>query len=346
MRFHRIFLLVLATVFVSCNNDDDQISISESDFTNGFFVLNEGGIGEVTYVSIDLSTVEQDIFAGVNGDGQDLGAFVQSMFFDGDRAFIISNGSNKITVVNRYSFEYITTISTGLQVPRYGAVSNGKAFVTNLNDFTSATDDFITVIDLADLSVKGTIAVNDQAEKLIAHNGKLYIAGGFYGAADKLTVIDASSEEIITKITVPVAANSLEMHNETLFVLSGGFDVESSLSRINVADNTVINSIDLPSTMGNASNLDIAGNNMFFTSGPYIYRFDTDVTSITDSPFIDTQSNSFYIGYGFAVNNGRIYISEAADDFASDGKIFIYGADGTLLSEISTGLGPNGFYFN
>jgi DNA-binding beta-propeller fold protein YncE len=65
-----------------------------------------------------------------------------------------------------------------------------------------------------------------------------------------------------------------------------------------------------------------------------------------DTPLFDTESLSAFIGYGFAVNGTRIYISEAAQDFSSDGKVFVYTTSGELLDEIPVGLGPNGFYFN
>ncbi|MBF6607893.1 MAG: hypothetical protein ITG00_04050 [Flavobacterium sp.] len=346
MRFPKFFLMLIAAVSVSCNSDDSGTAVVSGDYANGFLVLNEGGTGEVTYMSSDLATVEHDIFSGVNGSGQDLGAFAQSMFFDGDRAFVISNGSNKITVVNRYTFEYIASIDSGFQSPRYGVVSNGKAFVTNSNDFMSTTDDFISVVNLSTLSVEGTITANDQTEKITAHNGKIYVATGYFGVGDKIIVIDAASEEIITKITVPAAPNSLEVHNQTLFVLSGSFDGESSLSRIDINNNSVISSTSFPSTMGNAVNLDIEDDFIYFTSSSKIYKFSVDVTAISDTPLVDTQSPSFYMGYGFAVNANRIYISEAADDFASDGSVFIYGTDGSFIAEKSSGLGPNGFYFN
>jgi hypothetical protein len=49
--------------------------------------------------------------------------------------------------------------------------------------------------------------------------------------------------------------------------------------------------------------------------------------------------------YGFAVNDGKIYIADGGD-FSSDSQIYIYSTTGTLLNPVAVGVGPNGFYFN
>jgi len=110
--------------------------------------------------------------------------------------------------------------------------------------------------------------------------------------------------------------------------------------------NTVISEVLFPVTMDGAVNLDIDGASGYFSVGPKVYKIPLDVTTVSDIPLFDTQSTSAYIGYGFAVNGNRVYISEAAEDFSSDGKIFIYSTTGNFIDEIPVGLGPNGFYFN
>ena len=339
-------LLGGSLLLASCNGDDDSNAPLGS-YDNGVLVLNEGGLGTVTYISDDLSTIQQDIFGAVNGTDAELGAYTQSIFFEGDRAYIISNGSNKITVVNRYTFEKVGEVVSGLIVPRYGVVHNGKAYVTNSNTFESATDDFVAVINLNTLTVETSIAVNNQAERLIEEDGKLYVSGGFYGAGEILTVINTANNAIVSTINVGSSPNSLEEHDGLLYVLCGSWDGPSKIVKIQPSNNTIVGEIPFAATMENAQNLDIEDGLAYFTVGPKIYKVETDVASVTDTPFIQTGSTSSYIGYGFAVEDGRVYISEAANDFVSDGRIFIYAKnDGSLIDEVPSGLGPNGFYFN
>lgn len=347
MRLTRLFTaLLLSPLFLASCTSDDNSQTPLGSYDNGILVLNEGGIGEVSYISNDLQTIQNDIFSTVNGSADNLGSYAQSMFFDGNRAYIISNGSNKITVVNRYSFEYITTIATGMQIPRYGVVLNGKAYVTNINDYMSATDDFVSVINLADFSVEAPIAVNNLAERIVAHNGKLYVAGGSFGMGDVITVIDAASKTVESTINVGVAPNSLEEKDGILYVLCGSFSANSKLVKIDLQTNAIIGSIAFPDTMGNAANLDVEGNFAYFSVGPKVYKATLTAASVADVPLFDTGSISAYIGYGFAVNGNRVYISEAAEDFTSFGSVYIYSTDGIFIDKIPVGLGPNGFYFN
>lgn len=348
MKMNKLFLAAIFSLalLVSCDSDDDANEAPLGSYDNGVLVLNEGDVGTVTYLSNDLATIQQDIFNVVNGDEINQGLYNQSLFFDGDRAFIISNGSNKITVVNRYTFEYISTISTGFSVPRYAVVYNGKAYVTNSNDFGSSTDDFIAVINLATLAVEAPIAVNYQAEKVVEYDGKLYVSGGFYNEGDRITVIDAVTKTIVDTITTGETPNSLEVVGSTLYVLCGNFDDTSRLLKIDLADNSIEDEIVFPESMGNSQNLDIESGKIYFTSGAKVYRVALNAIAVTDTPLVDTESPSPYIGYGFAVHGDRIYISEAAADFVSNGKIFIYNTNGSPIDDFAAGLGPNGFYFN
>jgi len=347
MRLNRLLLASISAIFLfaSCDNDDDN-DAPLGTYDNGILVLNEGGLGTVSFISADLATVEQDVFALVNGNEQDIGAYVQSMFFDGDRAFIISNGSNKITVVNRYTFEYLATITAGFQVPRYGVVFNGKAYVTNSNSFSNPTDDFIAVINLSTLAVEAPITINNQAEKIIEENGKLYVSGGFYGEGNLISVINPANKSIVTTINVGESPNSLEEENGILYVLCGSYTSASKMVRVRLSDNLILSEVTFPQTMGNAANLDIENNKIYFSVGAKVYKTDLNVTTVSDSPLFTVPSNEAYTGYGFAVNNNRIFISDPASDFSSDGSIFIYNTSGTFIDEIPVGLGPNGFYFN
>src|SRR5690606_21132448 len=147
---------------------------------------------------------------GVENTGQGAGSFLQSVFFDDEKAFIISNGSNKITVVDRYTFKYLGSIDTGLAVPRYGVVANGKAFVTNLNTFGSLTDDFVAVIDIDNYEVIQTIPMNALAERILRAGDKIFVGNGNYGSGASLTVIDAGTSEITDVLPTDAGPGAME----------------------------------------------------------------------------------------------------------------------------------------
>jgi len=365
MKINKLFVLALcgAAFFTSCSSDDNGSGTTPlGDYDNGVLVLNEGDMvsGSVTYISSDLATQEDDVFGTVNaGSGQSIGGYVQSIFFDGDKAYIISNGSNKITVVNRYTFQYIGTVSTGLAVPRYGVAYNGKAYVTNLNSFSTNTDDYVAVIDLATLTVGAPIAINDYADHIVEHNGKLYVANGSFGMGSKVTVVNTATNAITTTLDMGQSPNSLEVSGDVVYVLCGSATGDSKMVRITTIDDatttgegqdeedTILSEVVFDTALDNAQNLDVEATRAYFTVGAKIYRIALNAVAVNDTPIIDTESTSPYIGYGFAVNNGRVYIAEGASDFVSNGKVYIYSTSGgDALATKTVGLGPNGFYFN
>jgi hypothetical protein len=350
MKFNKLFLAVISTAFfASCSSDDDsQNQQPLGAYDDGVLVVNEGSstTGSITYLSNDLATIQQNVFSLVNGS-ESMGGYVQSMFFDGDKAYIASGGADKLTIVNRYTMAYIGAVSTGLVNPRYGVVYNGKAYVTCANDFGSATDDYVAVINLGTLAVEDPIAINDYAERIVEKNGKLYVADSGFGSGTNVTVVDAATKSIVTVLNVGVSPNSMEEKDGTLYVLCGSFTDSSKLVRINTANNTIIDSVTMAGSIANAQNLDLEGNKIYFTAGAKIYSNTLNVTTIEDMPIIDTGSAEPFIGYGFGVHNGRIYISQAASDFSSDGKVFVYSTSGgAAIDEFTVGLGPNSFYFN
>ncbi|HRN99385.1 MAG TPA: hypothetical protein PLA69_08770 [Flavobacterium sp.] len=344
MRKNLVALLLASAFLYSCADEEPVKALGSYD--NGILVLNEGGFGTVTYISDDLQTVEQDIYTAVNGASAEMGQYTQNIFFSGDRAFIISGGSNKITVVNRYTFEHLHTIETGLSNPRYGVAFNGKAYVTNSADFMTTADDYVAVIDLEMLEVEDPIAINDAAERIIEDDGKLYVTNGSFGSGSNITVINPSTKQVETTVAVGTAPNSLEEEDGILYVLCSSFSEPSRLVKVNPVTNTVISTIEMPASMSDAKNLDIEDGHVYFSVGAKVYKVPLNATAITDTPLFDTGSASAYIGYGFAVKDNRVYISEAREDFVSDGKVFIYSTSGAFIDEIPAGLGPNGFYFN
>lgn len=352
MRINKLSLLALLGVFIlnSCSNDDDNLEpLPEGDYTDGFFVLNEGGVGTVTYISDDLNTVEQDIFAAVNPEASDLGAYTQSIFFDDDNAYIISNGSNLITVVDRYSFELVGVIDEGLSVPKYGVVFEGKAYVSNNNTYDDYTydnnnppatyDDFIAVIDLETLSVETTISTASYTEQIEEENGLIYINGSSFGYGNSINVLNPDGNTLSTINTV-FGVNSFEIEEGTLYALSA-----NTYQSIDLNSEEELNSFifeELPST----SNLNIENGIAYFTSGTSVYQMSLNATEEPSEAILTYNSDSDYgVMYGFAVENDRIYIADGGD-FSSDSFVEIYSLNGSLLKNITVGLGPNGFYFN
>lgn len=351
MKFSKLFLVALGSVFllVSCT-EEDVVAVNSGAFDKGVFILNEGGSGQgsVSFVSNDLSNFSQDVYGTVNSSDL-MGKYAQSMFFNGDYAYIIVTGSNTINVVNRNTFKLVAKIETGLMNPRYGVVKNGKAYVTNANTYayanpdTGNTDDFVAVIDLATNSVEATIPLNATADRILLENGKLYITEPF--SNDKVLVVNTATNALETPITIGTNADAMEVKDGVLYVMRSPYDGPSEIVKVKLTDSSITSFI-FPESLNGAKNLDIYNDKIYYTAGTSVYAMDVTATSASTTAILSYDSTSAYGKmYGFAVNNGHIFVADGGD-FASSSKAYVYSLSGSLVKELTVGIGPNGFYFN
>jgi hypothetical protein len=350
MKFSKLFFVALlsGSLFVSCTNDDDEV-VDSGDYNQGVLVLNEGGSGQgsVSYISNDLNTFTQDAYTAVNVSDL-LGKYVQSIFFDGDNAYIIAGGSNKITVVNRNTFKIVAKIETGLVNPRYGVVKDGKAYVTNANTYSYAnpatgnTDDYVAVINLTTNSFESKIELNATANRILLENGKLYITEPYN--SNKVLVVNPTTKALEAPINIGTDADSMESLNGTLYVMRSPY-TGSEIVKVKLSDNS-LSKISFSDDLEDAKNLDIEGNKIYYTVGTSVYSISTSAIGASIVPILTYNSTSAYGKmYGFAVRNNHIFVADGGD-FTANSKAYVYSLTGTLEKEFTVGVGPNGFYFN
>lgn len=345
MKLKKLFLFGLFGAFFlnSCSSDDDSVDPEpeQGAYSDGLLVLNEGAqaAGTVTYISEDLETVENEIYQANNND--DLGMFLQSMFFHEDNAYIISNGSNLITVVDRNTFEVVGKVDSDLVVPYYAAVAGGKAYVTNINSFDTSADDFVAVVDLGTLEVTHTIELNAAASNILEDDGFVYVQNSSFGTGNTITVINSATNAIVKTIQVNDGLTDMDIENAYLYVLGSG-----SFQTIDLTTGNVVSEVIFADELQGVSKLDVEDGTAYFTLDNAVYSMQVGATEGPVEPIIEYSSNSEWGKmYGFEVEDGRIYIGDAGD-FASNGFIQVYNTSGELLKQISTGVAPNGFYFN
>lgn len=356
MKINKLILTAIAgsLLFVSCSDDDSNNAPSGA-YDNGMLILNQGGFGDgeasVSFLS-DEMVLENNIFAAVN-PGHILGDTGQDIGFKGDLAYIVLNVSNKIEIVNRYTFAHIATINQGLDNPRYIAFHNNKAYVTNWGDGSVTTDDYVAVIDLGTNTVTSEIAVAEGPERIIEEDGKLYVAHkGGYGYGNTVTVINTSSNSVATTIPVGDVPNSLEVEDGKLYVMSEGLpswaeeETPGRLTVINLSNNSVASTLSF-SGASHPSNMVIEDDKIYFTEGSGIYSMAMNSTTLPSQPIFSTEEQGVYGVYAFAVNDDKIYVGDALD-FNSNGKVYVYSLTGEITDEniYTVGVIPAGFYFN
>lgn len=325
-----------------------------SEFTNGLFVLNEGGAGagnaSVSFIS-SAGELANNVFSDAN-DGMPLGDTAQCMGFNGDNAYVVLNISSSVQVMNATTLEHITTITEGLenQNPRYIEFYDNKAYVTCWGSGTNDEDDHIAIIDLATNTVTGSIAMEVGIERIIKENNKFYVAhqGGF-GQSNKISVVNPATGTVEAVITVGDVPNSMEVKDGFLYVICGGnpfwagTETAGSLVKINLADNTVVSEIDFPEAT-HPSNLDINGDTIYYTVEAGIYKMQVASTQLPAEPLFSIEPQGEYGIYGFDVIDNKIYISDDGG-YVSPATVYVYTEEGSLLeSSYTVGLLANGFY--
>ena len=350
---------VAAFIFSGC--DEEKIDpVIETEVRGpydqkGVFIINEGNFGtpsgSISFLSDSTGhTVQNGIFKKANND-RPLGDVIQDMALFEGKALIVANNSNKLEVVNAYTFK--TEGVVNLKQPRYVAVLNAdKAYVTEWVKYGDPGQ--VSVINLKTYTVSKTIPVGQLPEQLKIVNGKLYVA---VSGENKVVVIDTATDAIEKSIPASDSPRELEVDNRNnLWVLSAGKTVYNpdwtvdytnstagALSTINTVTGIVSATYTFGSNQSSPANLAANGtkDKLYFTYQGKTYMQQSNANSLTNTVVL---SRSFS-GLGIDPETGNIYGSDN-NGFSGDGTVFIYKPDGSKVNEFKVGIGPNGFVFN
>ena len=355
MNYKKLLLLLLSVLFFqSCSDETDCCPMPEQEaqFETGIFVLNEGNFGSanasVSFLTEDMEQMQSSIFK--NSNGKDLGDTAQSLKMHESLAIIIVNVSNKIEIVNRYTFESIATIDANLQNPRYAEVAENKIYISNWGDGMDPADDFVAVFDLADFSFIKSIPVDEGPEKIMVGGEKLFVAhtGGF-SFNDIISVISTASNEVEAEVQVGDVPNSMVLDGNNLWVLSGGMpayaetETAGKLTNIDISSNEINEEFEFPESSMHPANLNLAGNDFYLTMGKSLFKYNMAAMQ----PSLEFEMQEPAVLYGFEIHDGKVYVASPNADFTGDGTLYIYDlSDGSLLEQFLVGINPNGIYFN
>lgn len=340
-KFLTLGIVATSLFFGSCSSDDDNINVETSPtYENGVFVLNEGNFGKnnssVSFIDEGYSSVTNNIFSDVNNE--DLGDTGQSMGFYDDYALIVMNASNILQIVNKNTFELVYTVEDNLNNPRYVAAYNGKAYVTNYADYSTADDDYIAVIDLQTFEVEKKIIAGTKVEKIEENEGLIYVEGALFGDGNSVHVIDPSTNTISYTYTTNVGLRSFDISNSNLIAIS-----DTQLQVFDINSKEALSTIDFPEDISGTKFLEIEDGIVYFVSGKSVYAISENNLELPEEPlFSMDEVNTLY---AFDVEDDMIWTGDAKD-YASAGVVRVYSLSGELMKQFTTEISPNGFYFN
>ncbi len=341
-----ISLVTVVSLFVSCQSDDDNSSIDSGSIPEERIIVSHEGAsvsGSTSVVSLDLKTVNNKFYDTVNGE--ELGVFQQSIGFNGDKAYIVVDNQNTITVVDKVSFVKQATITEKLKTPRYIAFANGKGYVTNWGDTSLATDDFVAVVDLTSNVVENTIAVAEGPEQSVIKGNKLYVShkGGF-GINNRVSVIDLSTSNV-KEIETLFLPDEMVLVGDDLWVSCEGTPVwrpegESigGLIKIDTRTDEITSSIEFPLGQ-HTSQMVFENGNIYYTVSNEIFELAVTETTLPTTAITEGAIN------GMAIKEGVIYVVDAKD-FASGGTLNTYNLNEKKWgTPVTVGVAPAKIYF-
>ncbi|WP_419870211.1 DUF5074 domain-containing protein [Chryseobacterium sp. CT-SW4] len=338
-----LFFALTLVFNVSCSNDDDDNNLAIT-YENGFFIANEGNFGtpnaEVTFISKDLNVKQDNIFSG-NNNNASLGDVLQTITFNGDNAYLLLNNSNKIQVVNRYTFKKTGEITDQVNQPRYMAVANNYLYVTNDQ---YGGDKYVSIYKVSDLSFVKKIAFTAAVEKVVEAGGDIFVQNASYGYGNTITHINTANNEIQSVTTLPDGnINSTISSNSMVYTIASGA-TDSYIYQIsstgNITKTTTLTGI------SNATNLQLANGKFYFSSDNKVYSMDVNATTVPSSPlFTAVDGGPYYTLHGFSVIDDKIFTSDVKG-FTEDSEITVYSTTGSKIKTFTAGKGSNGFFVN
>ena len=333
-------------IIIGCG--DDEPVTPTSSYESGVFIVNEGpfqsGTGTISFFNKNTDSVTHHIFETANS--RPLGNIVQSMSIHNDKGYIVVNNANKIEVVDLFDFQSTATIN-GLELPRYFlGITENKAYVSQWGLGSMGS---VKVLDLTTNTITKTIAAGTGAEKMLLVGNEVYVLNkGGFGADSTITVINTTTDEVSQTITVGHKPNSIQQFGAELLVLCEGIlnwmeptnSTAGTVWKINNGTPTLAYTFD--STASHPMHL-FKANNMYHC----VYNSQVRTLDTSNLPYTLTATPFINIGFYSITTDpvsGVIYGADAGD-FQSDGTVFRYQSDGTLMDSFQGGVIPNGFEF-
>lgn len=349
MKLNRLLQFIFGFVLlfsISCTSEYEE-TIPEITYQNGLLITNEGNFGspnaDVTFITKDLSLMQNDIYKA-NNNKENLGDVLQTMVLNGDKAYLLLNNSNKIQIVDRYSFKKAGEITAQLNNPRYMAIANGNLYVSN-DKYGGAK--FVNVYKLSDNSFvkKIDFASTSTVERVVEAGGNIFVQNASYGFGNTITKINTTTNAIEGTPT-PMPNGDITKtitYNSNVYVIAQG-TADSYIYQINPAG-SIVKTTTLTG-IANGTNLQIDGGRFYFTSSNKVYSMDMNATAAPTNPIITAvDGGANFTLYGFSVIEGRIFTSDVKG-FTQPSEITVYTTGGTVISKFTAGMGATSVYKN
>ncbi|UCH62871.1 MAG: hypothetical protein JSU77_14000 [Fidelibacterota bacterium] len=334
--------LLVAGALTGCgifSTDDDQ-SNDEVE-TTAIFILCEGNFGSnnssLWQISTELTAATGNVFQTLTGSP--LGDTGQSLTVDGERLYIVMNGSGSVEVIERSgsTLNYVGRVDLTGTGPREMAIQDSIGYVTCW--YINA----VLAFNLSTLTVTDTIFISAMPEDILAYEGALYVALPLqtdWHDFNKVVRIDPVTSTITATYIVGNGPQQLAIYNGGIYVSRQWYDDSYTsyrgIARIDPGSGQV-----LTKDWGTNSGVDIfpAEGVLYLATASGVHPLKADLTLDDESTIgADTADQ-----YAAGSDGNRIFI--ASSDFVNPGLIQVYSAQNHSLKQFTVGINPGEFAF-
>ncbi len=329
---------IISAIFVT-----DCGLVDEGDYSvltvpsQGIYVVCEGNFNaenaSLMWISPDFTTSIPGVYAGLTG--QPLGDTGQSLLVDGDRLYVVVNGSSTLEVfdLSGENLEFEHRVDLTGAGPRELAVSGTTGYLTCWNLAG------ILVLDLMTWAIVDTIPVAGLPEDIIAAGGYLYVAVpmGVDTNATRVLKLAISDGSVAAAYDVGPGPQQLLLDGDVLYVAREWYDAEfnsyQGLARIDLTTGEVV-SVDKAAIGPDLFKL---GADNYVATSTGVAKFTDDLEVATGGRIGADLQNIYSAG----MIGGNILIGTA--DFIGPSEVHVFTLEGTELASFITGVGPGAF---
>ncbi|MDG1189635.1 MAG: hypothetical protein P8N00_03710, partial [Flavobacteriales bacterium] len=321
--------------------------LSAQDYVNQVLVLNEGKFGQnefpVTLGSYDPTSQNYEVVDTIEG-----ARFASDMVIDGDNIFVMAD-----TLLLKYDLNSFEVLSTQTVVGgRNIAVVDDKLFITRGEygvDFSSYLKVF-SKSDLEFISELDTVSGPKwTTQNMVVHDGKLFVAinNGFNFGQEKslIGVVDISTMSYLEEIDLgPDGTNpdNMVLNGDYIYTVNNKNWSGASFSKVDLSTMTT-NTINISDVSTGCGTSCLRGDRINFQLSQDSILYEWNPVTFDDSGINLGINESFYELAHDDINN---YLYASSTDYTTFGKIGIYDADNSLVSEFDCGVSPGTIVFD
>ncbi|MBL6657234.1 MAG: hypothetical protein ISR00_02335 [Flavobacteriales bacterium] len=317
------------------------------DYVNQVLVLNEGKFGQnefpVTLGSYNPVTQNYEVVDTIEG-----ARFASDMVIDGNNIFIVAD-----TLLLKYDLNTFEVLSTQTVVGgRNIAIVDDKLFITRGEygvDFSSYLQVY-SKSDLEFISELDTVSGPKwSTQNMVAHDGKLFIAinNGFNWGEEKslIGVVEISTMSYLEEIDLGSEGtnpDNMVLNGDYIYTVNNKNWSGASFSKVDLSTMTAttINVSDVSTACGTSC---LRGDRINFQLSQDSILYEWNPITFDDSGVNLGINENFYELAHDDINN---YLYASSTDFTTFGKVGIYDADNTLVSEFDCGVSPGTIVFD